>query len=457
MQGPPLRRVMDLIRRERARSISPRPDRSSVEPWDCKPKNEIVRNETMLATTQFEAVAEHSRVDARQIDLLIAWLTDGARSATSMQSFVEELCRRMVAAAIPLDRFGLFIHTLHPNVAARRFLWTGAAGVTMQEGPISLFSQDQHLKNPLPLVTSRQTSVRRMLTSPAALDELAILGELRDEGFTDYLVQPLIFTTGETHAATFSTKHPAGFTGEQLTALERVRQPLARIVEAHLLRTNAACIISTYAGRGSGGQILQGRVHRGDGEEIAAAILFADLIGFTDLSNNLSGQQMVETLNDAFDVVVPLVAANGGEVLKFLGDGFFAVFPYDEVRVRPSWRERRGSPKPRSARRLPSAGRSMPGVSTTATSEGRTGSTSRPSAGPSTTRRGCWRPPRACRSSTSSLQRSRSTCAPCPGSLPRWSSRGLKAGRRSTPAERQNAIAAAVSGRHAGAHVRRVR
>lgn len=286
----------------------------------------------MLATTQFEPVAEHSGVDTRQVDLLIAWLTDGARSATSTQSFVEELCRRLVAAGLPLDRFGLFINTLHPNVAARRFLWTGAEGVTMQEGPISLFSQDQYLKNPLPLVTARQTSVRRMLTSPAALSEFTILGELRDEGFTDYLAQPLIFTTGETHAATFSTRHPAGFSAEHLAALERVRQPLARIVEAHLLRMNAACIISTYAGRGSGMQILQGRVHRGDGEEIAAAILFADLIGFTDLSNTLTGQQMVETLNDAFDVVVPLVAANGGEILKFLGDGFFAIFPYDEDR-----------------------------------------------------------------------------------------------------------------------------
>jgi len=219
----------------------------------------------MLAITQFDPVAENAGIDPRQIDLLIAWLTDGARSATSMQSFVEELCRRLNAAAIPLDRFGLFINTLHPNVAARRFLWTGAEGVTMQEGPISLFAQDQYLKNPLPVVTSRQTSVRRSLTSPAALDEFTILGELRDEGFTGYLVQPLIFTTGETHAATFSTKHPAGFTAEQLAALEGVHRPLARIVEAHLLRMNAACIISTYTGRGSGGQILQGRVHRGGG------------------------------------------------------------------------------------------------------------------------------------------------------------------------------------------------
>ncbi|RST87338.1 adenylate/guanylate cyclase domain-containing protein [Aquibium carbonis] len=287
----------------------------------------------MLVTPKFDPVAERPGVDHRQIYVLVAWLVDGARSSTDARSFVEEVCRRLLAAGVPLDRVGLFINTLHPNVAARRFLWTSAEGVTMQEGPISLFSPDQHLENPLPLVTSRQTSVRRMLTSPASLTEFTILADLREEGFTDYLAQPLIFTTGETHAATFATRHAAGFTGDQLAALERVRQPLARVVEAYLLRMNAACIISTYVGRGSGNQILQGRIRRGDGEEIAAAILFADLIGFTELSNQLTGEQMVETLNDAFDVVVPLVEANGGEILKFLGDGFFAIFPYGGSRL----------------------------------------------------------------------------------------------------------------------------
>jgi adenylate cyclase len=282
----------------------------------------------MLATPRFDPAAEPAHLDPRQVDLLVAWLVDGARSSTGARLLVEELCRRMVAAGIPLDRFGLFIDTLHPNVAARRFLWTAADGVTMLEGPRSLFGADQCAMNPLPLVAARQTTVRRTLSGPAVEGEFAILSELRADGFTDYLAQPLIFTTGETHAATFATRHPDGFTAAQIDAMERLRQPLARVVEACQLRMNAAAILSTYVGRGSGEQVLQGRVHRGDGEEIAAAILFADLVGFTEFSNRLSGREVVETLNDAFDAVVPLVEANGGEILKFLGDGFFAIFPY---------------------------------------------------------------------------------------------------------------------------------
>src|SRR5690606_4897064 len=166
------------------------------------------------------------------------------------------------------------------------------------------------------------------LTNPRLIADYPILGELVAEGFTDYVAQPLIFTTGETHAATWSTKHEDGWSDEAIAVLERIRRPLARVGEAHLLRLNAASIISAYVGRNSGEQILSGRVHRGDGEEIDAAILFTDLIGFATLSNSRTGPEIVSVLNEAFDIMVPPVEARGGEILKFLGDGFFAIFPY---------------------------------------------------------------------------------------------------------------------------------
>ncbi len=272
-------------------------------------------------------------VDHLAIDALVAWMIDGARPSGDAGRIIEAICKRVVAAGVPVDRFALFMNTLHPNVAARRFRWTQAGGVTVNEAELDLFSQDDYRRNPLPRVTSEGISIRRRLTDPQALSEFLILGELRAEGFTDYLAQPLIFTTGETHAATWSTKHPLGFSLEQIDALDVIRRPLARLVEAYLLRLNAASILSAYIGRGGGEQILQGRVHRGDGEEIDAAILFTDLIDFTRLSNTLSGPQMVALLNDAFDIMVPPVEANGGEILKFLGDGFFAIFPYGGPRT----------------------------------------------------------------------------------------------------------------------------
>jgi adenylate cyclase len=267
-------------------------------------------------------------IDRIAIDDLIDWMIDGARPGGSARQLIDGVGRRLVGAGVPIGRFAIFVSTLHPNTAGRRLLWTPEAGMTMTEGGIDLYSRDDYVRNPLPTVTSKQVTIRRRLINPAMITDYPILAELVAEGFTDYVAQPLIFTNGETHAATWSTKQPGGWSEEAITVFERIRRPLARLVEAYLLRLNAASIISAYVGRNSGEQILQGRIHRGDGEEIDAAILFTDLIGFATLSNTRSGPELVTLLNDAYDIMVPPVEAHGGEILKFLGDGFFAIFPY---------------------------------------------------------------------------------------------------------------------------------
>src|SRR4029453_711272 len=147
-----------------------------------------------------------------------------------------------------------------------------------------------------------------------------IIDELIADCFTDYLVQPIIYTTGETNAASWSSKAAGGFSHEAALALERINAPLARITEAFLLRANAASVLSAYVGRNGGDQVLKGRIHRGDGEEIEASILFTDIAGFTRLSNEMAGPEVVAMLNDAFDLMVPAVESHGGEILKFLGD-----------------------------------------------------------------------------------------------------------------------------------------
>ena len=269
-------------------------------------------------------------IDSVAIDELVEWMIDGARPGGNARQSIEGMGRRLVGAGMPIGRFALFVQTLHPNIVGRRLLWTPEGGVEMNEGSIGLYSRDEYVKNPLPTVTSRQVTIRRRLTNPNMISDYPILGELVAEGFTDYVAQPLIFTTGETHAVTWSTKHEEGWSDGAIAVLERIRRPLARLVEAHLLRLNAASIISAYVGRNSGEQILSGRVHRGDGEEIDAAILFSDLIGFAALSSTRTGPEIVAVLNEAFDIMVPPVEARGGEILKFLGDGFFAIFPYGD-------------------------------------------------------------------------------------------------------------------------------
>jgi adenylate cyclase len=86
-------------------------------------------------------------------------------------------------------------------------------------------------------------------------------------------------------------------------------------------------LLGTYVGRSTAGRILEGRVRRGDIERIHAVILLSDLRGFTALSDRLPGDRVLGLLNGYFDALVPAIEGQGGEVLKFIGDGLLAIFP----------------------------------------------------------------------------------------------------------------------------------
>ena len=52
------------------------------------------------------------------------------------QDFLAELCRRLIAAGLPLHRVAVFVRTLHPNIMGMRFLWKPEAGVEVTEAPL---------------------------------------------------------------------------------------------------------------------------------------------------------------------------------------------------------------------------------------------------------------------------------------------------------------------------------
>jgi adenylate cyclase len=93
------------------------------------------------------------------------------------------------------------------------------------------------------------------------------------------------------------------------------------------LRRTAGNLLNTYVGRSAGERILAGKIRRGFLETIHAAIWLSDMRGFTMLAEQLPPRELVDLLNRYFDCQVPPIAAHGGEVLKFMGDGLLAIFP----------------------------------------------------------------------------------------------------------------------------------
>jgi adenylate cyclase len=58
---------------------------------------------------------------------------------------------------------------------------------------------------------------------------------------------------------------------------------------------------------------------------IKAAMLLADLRGFSRLTDELPEKRSIELLNAFFDLVVPGVTGSGGDVLKYIGDAVIAI------------------------------------------------------------------------------------------------------------------------------------
>ncbi|MGP1437839.1 MAG: adenylate/guanylate cyclase domain-containing protein [Treponema sp.] len=65
----------------------------------------------------------------------------------------------------------------------------------------------------------------------------------------------------------------------------------------------------------------------GDNVELNLPILSVDIRSFTNTSEKLSPSDVFELLNKYFALVVPIISEYHGIIPKYLGDGFFALFP----------------------------------------------------------------------------------------------------------------------------------
>jgi CheY-like chemotaxis protein/class 3 adenylate cyclase len=94
----------------------------------------------------------------------------------------------------------------------------------------------------------------------------------------------------------------------------------------------SALFISEGARRAAEQRAAAGEVHAVRADEREMAVLFSDLVGFTQMSSTLSPRQVIELLNGYFDAMCPIVVDEGGDIDKFIGDAIMAVF--DEIRGR---------------------------------------------------------------------------------------------------------------------------
>jgi adenylate cyclase len=219
--------------------------------------------------------------------------------------------------------------TLHPQLIGFAWNWkSDDKFVDEVKVAEAAALSESFLRNPLFRVREHGETIRRDPRAPGVAEEFPILGELAADGIVDYIALPLS-GAGHRNMMTIATKRAPGFSVAELGRLE----PLLRLFALHIARYSALRIsgnaLDAYLGAGAASRVLAGSIKRGAGDAVHAVIWVADLRGFTQLSDRLKPADIIFLLNAYFEVMAGAVLAHGGEVLKFIGDGLLAVFPFE--------------------------------------------------------------------------------------------------------------------------------
>ena len=280
---------------------------------------------------------------------LTAWLATAALGDTGKRSDGElannlgalplidvfaGFCDRLNDWIGPFSRISLGIEVLHPELSGGSMYWHEGKITEREITRAGILVYDEYLRSPVYVVEQTNRPWRWRLGE--AVPDMPLIEELHGQGVTDYCLFPLpIQDTSRTTTMSFATKRPGGFGNlggdeQGLGLLRRIAWAMTPYVERVALRIIALNMLDAYVGKIAGARVYAGQIERGAVEPIEAAILIADLRGFTHMSDALGEIAMVALLNRYFDTL----EAHGGQILKFMGDGLLAVFPVSDGAAR---------------------------------------------------------------------------------------------------------------------------
>jgi adenylate cyclase len=246
-----------------------------------------------------------------QLSATLAFLVDSAAETPSADLFLAKLGALLVEDGAPLAGGALTLAAPHPLIARRTWLWRARNGEVIEA--LGFASAGLPVAADLP-----GDAGRRWLENLAA-------GVVHEDAIGPKQDGPSLAWIG-----------PRPFTADEAERLGEAARFAAAPLAALAARATLAAALDAYLGKRSAARVLAGSLRRGVGETIQAALLFADLRGFTALSETNPPSEVIAALNAWFDRIALSVHAFGGEVLKFIGDGLLAIFPVAGASARPA-------------------------------------------------------------------------------------------------------------------------
>lgn len=277
-------------------------------------------------------------------DNIIDWLMAQSLGDDPFDVTLKGLADRLLDGGVPVARISAGRSILHPLIGLIDMQWERQSGqVIVHKVPRNVVLSAVNVKNPFTeLATGKATIITADLKQQSEIDRYPIFAELAAKGLTGYVAFSRSFGTKQNiydslsgnlrgAAISIATKRFNGFSDADIAGLERVITPLCACMRVDNDRFVVSEILETYLGRISGKQVLTGQVERGDGQQIDCAIFYSDLRESVALSQALNTQSYLDTVNAYFDCTAGAVDEHGGEVLKFIGDGVLAIFPFDDA------------------------------------------------------------------------------------------------------------------------------
>ena len=257
---------------------------------------------------------------------LLRWLTEEGRFAPDIGLLLEVLCEKLTALGVPIARATAHVRTLHPEFRGVTRIWRRGESIEIRTIRHGIEFTDDYESSPIQYIIETGQWLDVILSETTDL-QFPILAALRAHGISHYVMAPLIFSNRIVNAMSLATDAPGGFTEPDVALFRELITAFVPVLEAKAVRRIYGELLATYVGRDPGARIMAGAVQRGDVRHLKAAMLLADLRGFSQLTDELPEERIVELLNAFFDLVVPGVIAGGGNILKYVGDAVIAIFP----------------------------------------------------------------------------------------------------------------------------------
>jgi len=252
------------------------------------------------------------------------WLVTTAARIENPNDVLTGFVERLIDLGLPIDRAASAIETLHSEYAGIGRFWTPEEGTVVRYLPHGERRDLVYRASPFAYV-NRTGEWLLLDLAETPDDRFPIIPELKEAGYRFYLTIPIRFINGAENGISFATRSPQGFDERALCILRLVMPSFALVTELRATSNRLDEVLRIYVGDEPHRAILSGAILRGQVTRIRSAILFADMREYTRISSTLSPESAVELLNNYFDCLVPPIEDEGGEVLKYLGDGLLAI------------------------------------------------------------------------------------------------------------------------------------